>query len=557
MKHLNTIFLFLSTFVIAQTNISSGNVSGIWGISGSPYIINGNILIPNNQTLTIEPGVVVEFMGKYKLFCNGTLIANGSASNKITFTSNNSDGWVGIKFENTPTTNATSILKFCEIKKIKSDITGNYKGSVYFLNYSNCIIENCLFKDNYALYGGGAILFDNSNITVKNCTFINNFSDNGGNCIEVHNSNFTVEGSNFYDSGIYSYNSNLVIKDNLFENSLSQGGITSFGGNNGQLVKNIEIIKNRFINNNNENGAGGGALLLYDMEGLIQNNVFENNETNYGGGAITCFRTQTYAPITNLFIVNNLFFNNSSGISPIGVTKGGGAINLKKMSPRIVNNTIVKNHSTDFGGGIQCDFNSDPLFYNNIFYGNSINSGTENIFLNDNDSNPSFYNNLIQGSINSNGNPVEGDFTNNVDINPNFTNYNNNEFTLSSNSGCINAGYQNTVGLNIPTLDLSNNQRIINNLIDIGAYEFQSNLGFEDISELEQIIFYPNPVKEFLNFKTEHIISKIEVYDISGRILISNSNSENKLDLSDLKTGNYILKLYTEKGIMNTKIIKE
>jgi hypothetical protein len=85
----------------------------------------------------------------------------------------------------------------------------------------------------------------------------------------------------------------------------------------------------------------------------------------------------------------------------------------------------------------------------------------------------------------------------------------------------------------------------------------QNTLGLQENDFINNISVYPNPVKNILNFKTEHNISKVEVYDITGRILSSNSVSENKIDLSNLKTGNYILKLYTEKGIMNTKIIKE
>lgn len=85
----------------------------------------------------------------------------------------------------------------------------------------------------------------------------------------------------------------------------------------------------------------------------------------------------------------------------------------------------------------------------------------------------------------------------------------------------------------------------------------QNSLGIQENDFINNISVYPNPVKDILNFKTEHNISKVEVYDISGRILSSNSVLENKIDLSNLKTGNYILKLYTEKGIMNTKIIKE
>lgn len=85
----------------------------------------------------------------------------------------------------------------------------------------------------------------------------------------------------------------------------------------------------------------------------------------------------------------------------------------------------------------------------------------------------------------------------------------------------------------------------------------QNTLGLQENDFINNISVYPNPVKNILNFKTEDNISKVEVYDITGRILSSNSVSENKIDLSNLKTGNYILKVYTEKGIMNTKIMKE
>lgn len=85
----------------------------------------------------------------------------------------------------------------------------------------------------------------------------------------------------------------------------------------------------------------------------------------------------------------------------------------------------------------------------------------------------------------------------------------------------------------------------------------QNTLDLQENYFINDIVAYPNPVKDFLSFKTENKIFKIEVYDIAGRILSSNLISENKIDLSELKTGNYILKLYTEKGIMNTKIMKE
>ena len=85
----------------------------------------------------------------------------------------------------------------------------------------------------------------------------------------------------------------------------------------------------------------------------------------------------------------------------------------------------------------------------------------------------------------------------------------------------------------------------------------QNTLGLQENDFINKISVYPNPVKIYYKFQNRTYISKVEVYDIAGRILSSNSVSENKIDLSNFKTGNYILKLYTEKGITNTKIIKE
>jgi hypothetical protein len=75
--------------------------------------------------------------------------------------------------------------------------------------------------------------------------------------------------------------------------------------------------------------------------------------------------------------------------------------------------------------------------------------------------------------------------------------------------------------------------------------------------KIDNLTTFPNPVKDILQLKTIEKVLKIEVYDITGRILSSNSVNENKVDLTALKTGNYILKIYSENGITNTKIIKE
>lgn len=90
-------------------------------------------------------------------------------------------------------------------------------------------------------------------------------------------------------------------------------------------------------------------------------------------------------------------------------------------------------------------------------------------------------------------------------------------------------------------------------------HTFTSNctLSLQENQLLNTISIYPNPVEDILYIQTNEKVLKVEIYDISGRILSSNSVSNNKFDLSELITGNYILKLYTEKGITNTKIVKK
>lgn len=82
-------------------------------------------------------------------------------------------------------------------------------------------------------------------------------------------------------------------------------------------------------------------------------------------------------------------------------------------------------------------------------------------------------------------------------------------------------------------------------------------LSLHENESLNTISIYPNPVTDILYFQTKNNVLKIEIYDVAGRILSSKSILENKVDLSELKKGNYFLKLFTENGILNNKIIKQ
>ncbi|WP_281310004.1 Vgb family protein [Flavobacterium flavigenum] len=80
-------------------------------------------------------------------------------------------------------------------------------------------------------------------------------------------------------------------------------------------------------------------------------------------------------------------------------------------------------------------------------------------------------------------------------------------------------------------------------------------LGLNDIDKQNELVVYPNPSSEFVYIKNIDLNSKkIELFGINGRLVKSYNASEiveDKLIVSDLQTGNYILKI----GNISKKII--
>jgi len=87
--------LFLITFVFyclginAQTDIG-GTITNdsTLTIEGSPYFIVGNFGVPADVTLTVNPGVIINYNDDYQIIIQGTLIANGDSVNPIVFNGN-------------------------------------------------------------------------------------------------------------------------------------------------------------------------------------------------------------------------------------------------------------------------------------------------------------------------------------------------------------------------------------------------------------------------------------------------------------------------------------
>ena len=68
----------------AGTFISGKTSTVTWASQYSPYTLTGDVIIDSGATLTIQPGVTVNF-GLYPIIVNGVLNAQGTTNSKIFF----------------------------------------------------------------------------------------------------------------------------------------------------------------------------------------------------------------------------------------------------------------------------------------------------------------------------------------------------------------------------------------------------------------------------------------------------------------------------------------
>lgn len=75
----------------------------------------------------------------------------------------------------------------------------------------------------------------------------------------------------------------------------------------------------------------------------------------------------------------------------------------------------------------------------------------------------------------------------------------------------------------------------------------------------DEIAFFPNPVSSgILNFKSnEKTNLKIEIFDFLGRKILEKNQVDYTLDISELKKGNYLMKIISDKGNKTEKLIVE
>jgi len=181
----------------------------------------------------------------------------------------------------------------------------------------------------------------------------------------------------------------------------------------------------------------------------------------------------------------------------------GGGIAVSQTIMPFTNNTVVNNFS-GAGGGLYFNSSSFAVFRNCIVWDNyDLGGGGPQVYIWDTFSAPEFYYCDVEGGVGlfggtGGGSGFIGIYENCLEINPDFIGSGDHPYQPSQNSVCVNNGTPDTTGLLLPDQDFAGMDRLLNNHIDIGAYETAVFSSIEnDLLPAFQAKVYPNPFKAY------------------------------------------------------------
>ena len=228
----------------------------------------------------------------------------------------------------------------------------------------------------------------------------------------VNNCTFISNSAAYYGGGMYNSSANPTVVNCIFKENLAN----DFGGGMCNEYSSPTVIDCTF-SYNTSGDKGGGMNNRYDSSPTVINCIFSCNITYESGGGMA---------------------NYSS-------------------SPRIVNSTFSGNYADTDGGGMY-NRNRNPTLTNCIIWGNSAGEVGDQIW-----GGTVINYSCIQGWTGALGG------TGNIGDDPRFADPNNGNYHLLPGSPCIDTGDNSVVTV---ATDLDGNPRIINGVVDMGAYEF-------------------------------------------------------------------------------------
>jgi Ca2+-binding RTX toxin-like protein len=466
------------------------------GLGGAIFLRNGSLSLNNtafsNNAATggLNGSGVASGQGK-----GGAIFisigASATSTGTLTFTGNSAVDDTNTPIDNDNIYGSFDIEKTFHVTNINDSGTGSLRQAIIDAN-ADPGVEDIIFD-----------LDKTQQQTINLLTVLPDIGDNGVNFKGIGADKLTVARSNTATSNF------RIFKVNA-------GAVVSIDG---MTISNGSVVTGAF-----PSGAGGG---IYNDGGTLSvtRSAISGNSATFGGGIFNS-SAGTIKELTNSVISGNsaplgggIFNQSSSTISSITnstlsnntAERGGGIFNNSATISSITNSTLSNNTASNSGGGIYSE-GGEIAAKNTIVAGNTATSSPD-----------------FGGSLRSNGYNLIGNTTGTTitgDPTGNIINVDAKLGTLQNNSGttqtiallpgspAINAG-DNT---SAPSTDQRELERIFNNTIDIGAYEFRQDIvtGTNNNDNLSSTITYPDLVDVTALAGNDYIKATIAPDNING-----------------------------------------
>jgi|GEM_PF-757708 len=349
----------------------------------------------------------------------------------------------------------------------------NSNGSGIRNVYASPILRNLVVRNNNASGSGAGIYNDFSSPLITDAVIMDNTSG--------------ILGGGIFNSNSSPVLTRVVIRGNTTTSTTQFGG----GGVYNQSSSHT-VMNNVTISNNTAGNTGGGIFCQSNSSIQVSNSTIENNTALYGGGL---YNNGTASVFTNVIFKGNKATMNS------GESGGGGIFNIN-AALALINVLITGNSTNRWGGGFR-NLSGSPVFTNVTIADNTAVNHPGTTAMDIAGGNLQINNSIVYGAIavtgsgsyNAQYSLIEGN-TNTANGNLNatgitvtdiFTNPASGDYTLKNCAAGNNRGSNSLfAGLDADTKDLTGNPRVFDfangGIIDMGAYEYQSDIFTSDIT---------------------------------------------------------------------------
>ena len=425
---------------------------------------------------------------------------------------------------------------------------------------------------NSSVYGGG-VLFDSSGTLTLNQAAVsgNGTSDYRGNGGGIYSrlgnvslnestvSENNTRGDRGRGGGIYARFGTVSLNNSAVSGNSITGSFTGGGGGGGvfNVLGSVSLINSTVSGNRSESrvGGGGGIGTVTADVSLVNSTLSGNNTTgerSYGGGIYT--RSGDITLISSTFSGNSttgdgsdgggiysrsgsvsLFNSTFSGNSTEGVDSNGGGIWSDDSTVSLVNSTVTGNTASGVGGGIALDAEGPEAerltLHNSIVAGNTDSGTAPDLFAGSALADDLIVEHSLIGDTTGTGVSTTTGAGNILNQSPLLAALADNggptqTHALLEGSAAIGVG-NNALAAGLLT-DQRGETRIIDGVVDIGAFELQSPTVASVIRDEGGVLVRPDQLATFA------VTFDQDVNVNAGDLLVSNDTMGVVVDTSSV-----------------------